>query len=90
MSEESADLRLAVADLRNGIGDLKVTVAELKITVANIGQRDAEDRISAGIMNTRMNSLERWRSWIQGQMALVSFIAGGTLILVLARIFHAL
>lgn len=94
MADEGAELRSSIGRLDSAIGDLKIAVAELKVTVQNISDRDREDRLAMQATTRdheeRISGLERWRSRVNGQLALLGVLAGGSAVAILGRVMHLL
>jgi hypothetical protein len=90
VAEEATELRQVIGLLSSAVGDLKIAVAELKITYASAIDRDREDRLKLDRHEDRISALERWRSLVTGQLALIAFIAGGTAVALGAAIFRRL
>jgi hypothetical protein len=63
-------------DLREVITELRVASAELKVHVAGMGVRDIEDRGAMLKFDARISALERWKSRVQGQIALAYLLIG--------------
>ena len=88
MTDEIAELRQAATLLGSVVTDLRVAVEVLKATVATAADRDREDRLQVATHETRISILERWRSRVNGQLNLISFLAGGTAVALGAAILR--
>jgi hypothetical protein len=70
------DFRNGLAQLNRSISDLRVLLAQATTTLQESTTRAVEDRLAVRLHDTRLSTLENFRSRIQGQLALLALVVG--------------